>query len=249
MTRKFSEARRQAFLDGVRETGNQSIAAERAKVSRSWVQLHRSGDADFDAAVRGAVAAFRASVGTGPHPSSPALGRGEKSNSPPRGWSHFKGAELVVRGTGGAGGGKRVQIARARLKQWTPRIEERFLAVLAATCNVRAACAAVKLTVSSAYAHRKRWPAFAERWDEAVWEGTQNLEDELMASATVFFERPGPGEPLEGYTPSIGPMSVRGALAILRMNERRAREALARAHGRSRGLGPKWPGRRAKESC
>ena len=36
-------------------------------------------------------------------------------------------SQLVVRGTGGTGGGKRVQIARARLKQWSPRVEERFL--------------------------------------------------------------------------------------------------------------------------
>ena len=35
MTRKFSEARKAAFLSALRDTGNQTLAAERAKVSRS----------------------------------------------------------------------------------------------------------------------------------------------------------------------------------------------------------------------
>ena len=76
-----------------------------------------------------------------------------------------------------------MQIARARLKQWTPRIEDRFLAVLAATCNVKAACAEVGMTAASAYAHRKRWPAFAGRWDEAVEEGYARLEFALVENA------------------------------------------------------------------
>jgi hypothetical protein len=60
-----------------------------------------------------------------------------------------------------------VQIARARLHQWDARVEDRFIETLAATCNVKAACAAVGMTQTSAYEHRKRWRAFAARWDEA----------------------------------------------------------------------------------
>ena len=41
MVAKFGEARRQAFLAALRETGNQSLAAERARVSYAWVKLHR----------------------------------------------------------------------------------------------------------------------------------------------------------------------------------------------------------------
>jgi hypothetical protein len=249
MSAKTSPQRRAAFFAALRATGNQTIAAERAKVSRSWVQLHRSTDPAFDGDVRAAIEEAKASLRLGPG-SSPGHSRANRPASgwdgtrrPPSGWGHLDGEELVVKGTNG----RRAQIARARLKQWTPRIEDRFLAVVAATCNVKAACAEVGMTVSSAYAHRKRWPGFARRWDEAVWEGTQNLEDELMTSAIVYFERPGPGELLADYTPTIGPMSVRGALSILRLNERRAREAEARCLERSRGLGPKWPGRKAKE--
>ena len=44
MTAKFSQPRGEAFLAALRETGNRTLAAERAKVSQSWVQLHRSSD-------------------------------------------------------------------------------------------------------------------------------------------------------------------------------------------------------------
>ena len=175
MSRKTSPARRAAFLQALRETGNQTIAAERAKVSRAWVQLQRSADPQFKADVAAAVAEAKASL-------SGAAGR-----APPSSWGHLDGEELVVKGTGGSGGGKRVQIARARLKQWTPRIEDRFLATLAATCNVKAACAEVGMTAASAYAHRKRWPGFAKRWDAAIEEGFQRLEIALLQNGENLF--------------------------------------------------------------
>ena len=119
MSRKTSPARRAAFLRRSRETGNQTLAAERAKVSRSWVQLQRSTDPAFKAEVAAAVAEARANL---------LAGRGSGSMRPSREWAHLAGEELVVRGSRG----RRVQIARARLHQWTPRVEERFLAMLAA---------------------------------------------------------------------------------------------------------------------
>ena len=107
---------------------------------------------------------------------------------------------MVVRGTGGAAlrdaassssaapqdernVGRRVQIARARVKQWTPRTEQRFLAALAATCNVKAACREVGLWPPSAYNHRNRWPAFARAWDEAIEEGYVRIEASLVEAA------------------------------------------------------------------
>ncbi len=195
MTRKFSEARREAFLAALRETGNQTIAAERAKVSRSWVQLHRSQDPAFKRAIDKAVAEAKAALqhaeeeqGTGCKPAS--------------GWGFLDGEELVVRGTGGSGGGKRVQIARARVRGWSPRVEERFLAALTATCNVKAACAEVGLTPASAYNHRRRWPAFARRWDVAVEIGCDQIEMGLIEAAGNFLlgEDPPDAAPLRGMT-------------------------------------------------
>ena len=43
----MSAARKAAFFDALRATGNQTLAAEAAKVSRSWVCLHRAQDPEF----------------------------------------------------------------------------------------------------------------------------------------------------------------------------------------------------------
>ena len=86
MSHKTSPARRAAFFDALRETGNQTIACERAKVSRSWVRLQRSIDPQFKADVAAAVA--EAKVGL-----SRADGR-----KPPSGWGFLDGEELVVKG-------------------------------------------------------------------------------------------------------------------------------------------------------
>jgi hypothetical protein len=250
MSAKISKTRREAFLRAVRETGNQTLAAERAKVSRSWVQLHRSGDPAFDADVRAALKASFDKL------------RMSGERKPPSGWGHLDGEELVVKGTGGsalrdaAGAapqderkkGKRIQIARARLKQWTPRVEDRFLATLAATCNVKAACAEVGLTAASAYAHRKRWPAFAERWDAAILAGYERLDAGLIAGAIALLDPELPelyGPPIEAV---VAPVSVDDAIRLVRLHERRAREAAWRRLGRARGCGPRWPGVAARRT-
>lgn len=120
-------------------------------MSRSWVPLHRSDDPEFNRAVEEAVTEAKARLRW----AEQERGGGCK---PAARWGFLDGEELVVRGTGGTGGGKRVQIARARVRGWSPRVEERFLSALTATCNVKAACAEVGLTAASAYNHR---PALA----------------------------------------------------------------------------------------
>ena len=85
---------------------------------------------------------------------------------------------------------RRMQVRRARVKQWTPRTETRFLSVLAATCNVKAACAAVGMWPPSAYNHRQRWAAFAQAWDAAVETGFARLEAALLdAACNPFSDR------------------------------------------------------------
>ena len=202
MTRKFSQARREAFLAALRETGNRTLAAERAKVSRSWVSLHRCSDAEFRRACEEAVREAKERLAA--HP----------DREPPTGWGFLDGEELVVKGTGGAGGGKRVQIARARLKQWTPRVEDRFLATLAATCNVKASCAAVGMTAASAYAHRQRWPRFMARWDAAIEAAYRRLEIALHQAAEQLLgtcDLP-PEDP-------IGPITVEQVIHVMHMHK------------------------------
>jgi hypothetical protein len=111
-----------------------------------------------------------------------------------------------------------VQIARARLKQWTPRVETRFLAVLAATCNVKAACAEIGMTAASAYGHRKRWPRFAALWDEAVEEGYARLELALVENGCNLFSR----SELPSDVPIKG-MTAEQAIHLLHMHKYQVR--------------------------
>lgn len=137
---------------------------------------------------------------------------------PPKGWGHLDGVALVVRGTGGSGGGKRVQIARARLKQWCPRTEDRSLAALQATCNVKASCAEVGMWPPSAYAHRERWPRFRERWYAAVETGYLRLEMALIENGKNLFS--GRDLPPEAPMPQ---MRVADAIHLLHMHKREVR--------------------------
>jgi hypothetical protein len=65
MSKKISAARAAAFLKAVQETGHQTLAAERAKVSRSWVLVHRKREPGFEAAVQKACLARTAGAGRG----------------------------------------------------------------------------------------------------------------------------------------------------------------------------------------
>ena len=232
MTAKSGQARKEAFLAALRETGNRTIAAERAKVSQSWVTLQRKSDPAFKAACEEAREAARRALASAPDQvrSSGQARSASGTNGPPSGWGFLDGEELVVRGTGGSGGGKRVQIARARPRQWTPRVEERFLAALTATCNVKAACAEVGLTPASAYNHRNRWARFGERWDEALEIGYVQIEMGLIEQAGNLFSGEGPVD-----VEPIRAMTADHAIHLLHMHKHRVH-----------GLG-KRPGLRARE--
>ncbi|MCY7339583.1 MAG: hypothetical protein LH465_06480 [Sphingomonas bacterium] len=117
----------------------------------------------------------------------------------------------MVKGTNG----RRTQIARARLTQWTARVETRFLAALAATCNVKAACAEVGLAHSSAYAHRKRWRGFAEAWDAAIKLGYVRIEAALIERGCNLFS-----DYDEVPDNPIGAMSAAEAIQLLQMRKR-----------------------------
>ncbi len=261
MSKRFDAARCGAFLEALGVTGNVTLSAERCNVSRSWVALRRAEDAGFDEACRRICRQARERLrgganedATGPPPPSadipsadrrrslevcsapPAGGRGIRgappaggrgSNAPPSDWAYLAGAELVVRGSNG----RRCQIGRARAGQWSARTEERFLAALSATCNVKAACAEVGRHQTSAYAHRKRWTAFARRWDEAIETGYVRIEMALLGNACNLFsnnELP-PEEVLRD-------MTVEQALHVLHMHKCEVR-GIGRKPGRM-GLPP-----------
>jgi hypothetical protein len=224
MTAKTSPARRAAFMAAVAATGNRTLAAERARVSPSWVTLHRATDPAFRAELDAALATARATL---------AAQRSARAGMrPAAGLRTAAGEELVVRG----GNGRRTQIARARLRQWTPRIEARFVDALAGCCNVRAACAAVGLSVASAYNHRARWHAFAESWDAALATGYARIEAALIHAATAMVrvdQAAGAADEIECVPDlSITGMTVDAAIQLLWLHQKQVKDA-----GR-------WPGPR-----
>lgn len=87
-------------------------------------------------------------------------------------------------------------------------------------CNARAAYTAVGLTKGLAYAHRKRWPAFAARWDEAVDAGYERIDGGLTANAIRLFEPHLPEPDL-----ALPRMTVDDVIRIVRVHDRRRREA------------------------
>ncbi|UVO55495.1 hypothetical protein [Sphingomonas sp. SUN039] len=202
MSAKTSPARRAAFFKALGETGNYTIAAAHAKVSRSWVTLHKTNDAEFRAACEDAVAGAAAQA--------QARAAAGGSDRPSAKWGYIDGEEMVVR----AGNGRRAVVARARLRQWTPRVEARFLGVLAASANVKLACEAAGLSVASAYVRRSKWPGFAERWKAALENGYVRLEFAMIEHACNTFE------PVIEFEPDLPmpPMGVDDALQVLRLH-------------------------------
>mgnify|MGYP002777883109 CR=1 FL=1 len=211
MAEPMDPARRAAFLTALAETGNQTLAAERARVSRSWVVLRRRTDPGFRAELDAAVAAARARL---------AEANGTRPESR---WRDGAGQELIVRG----GNGRFLQVARAKLDSFTPRLEQRFLTALKGSCNVLAACRATGLKPATVYAHRKRWPAFADAWDAAIEEGYDRLSAALVASAGAML-----GDTDMEPDASLSVTSVAEALQVLSLYK-------SRKEGRSFGKRPR----------
>jgi hypothetical protein len=215
----MSDKRRGAFLKALEVCGNQTVAAERVCVSRSWVCKERALSPAFDAKCREVIAA-----------AGERLGKAE-GNRPPEGWGHLDGVELVVRGTGGSGGGRRVQIARARAGQWTAASEDRFLEVFAATCNAKAAYSAAGKSKGSAYSHRRRWPGFDRRWSAAEAMGYDRLEEALCERGENIFSSA--ELPAAVPMPQLPPMTIAEALSLIKLHQYQVRE-IGRAPGRWR---------------
>jgi len=167
MTARVDEARRRAFLKAYGQSGNVTLSAEQAGVSKSWVSLARRSDAAFDARCRAAKSASAERLSAG------------GCNRPPGAWKRRGGVDLVVQ----RAGKRPAQVVRSHRAQWTARAEARFLGELRRCNNLRLACYRAGMTSSSYEAHWRRWPdfrrrvrearAFAGLWLEAASEATQ----------------------------------------------------------------------------
>lgn len=74
-------------------------------------------------------------------------------------------------------------LRKARRDGWTMKRRARFLEVLRESCNVREAVRAAGMSDVSVYGLRKRDPAFAAEWAEALEQGYAELEMALLRQA------------------------------------------------------------------
>jgi len=128
------------------------------------------------------------------------------------------------------GGGKDgPQLIHSKGKRWTDAAEAIFLDALAASCNVTWAAEQCGFSTVALYARRRRDPAFAADWQQALEQGWARLEAGLVAAAIAT---------VEGRTPDpdfpIPPMTVADVIAVLKLHQ-------ASVQGGARS--PGWRGR------
>ena len=87
------------------------------------------------------------------------------------------GSELVLVA------GSKLQMRKARPRDWTREKEAKFLSVLADTCNVTRASDEAGVSMSAAYKRRRDNAAFRAAWLEAISVAYQRLELVLLDRA------------------------------------------------------------------
>ena len=80
-------------------------------------------------------------------------------------------------------GGKRPMLRKRESRSFTPAKQKGFLAELAATCNVSAACRKARVSKPTVYEHRRKSAAFRAGWREAVREAYAALELMMLERA------------------------------------------------------------------
>ena len=129
-----------------------------------------------------------------------------------------KTREMVA---GRNGAGKPIKRPAAR-RDWTGAKEARFLAVLAATCNVTLAAKRARVANSTVYARRAKDAAFRDGWARAIAQGYARLEIETLERAISGSMRTIVHK--DGSAVETVEYDDRVALALLRMHRDTARE-------------------------
>lgn len=132
----------------------------------------------------------------------------------------------------GGSNGRKVQERKVRADGWTKARRILFLDTFAATCNTAFAVRKCGMNESGLRALRRRDPHFAVLYEEALQEGYQRLEAELLARALgqqIGDENPAAEELGQTEPPPFDPamalkvLQLRNAEATARSNDRRGR--------------------------
>ena len=186
-----------AFLRSLERTGSPEQAALDAGIDRTTAYARKKRHADFaeawacalrgrsaqaDAAVqervgfwekvRGKVTAtmLGAEAEDGPAPSPSRMREGSKRDE-------LRASTAL--------GGKIVRVGPGR---WNAAMEERFFSELAATANVRRACAAAGVSTNAVYARRLKRADFRAKWDAVLETGRAAVEMHLVEAAKKSFD-------------------------------------------------------------
>ena len=114
-----------------------------------------------------------------------------------------------------------VQIRKVRRDGWTARKRAVFLGELAQTMNIAHAARTVGISLNSTYALRKRDPAFAAGWLDALSDAYAKVEALLVQRAILGLNT----EALDtGDTTKLQGLSERGLLGLLSHHRASVRE-------------------------
>ena len=199
--RRFTAARRADYLAVLRRTGNARAAAEAIGMDRKHMAWRRRRDPGFDAECVDAEAAAHARLAGG---SGPFDGIDDEA------------FEAIRRGPGG-----RLQIVARGKGHWSKRTEDMFLSVLARTGNISAAARAVGFSYDSACERRRRVPAFARRWEEALEDAAAALEFRLATMGSDLIGDGGDCGEKGAEAAAAVPFHPSHALAYLKWREER----------------------------
>lgn len=95
------------------------------------------------------------------------------------------GDDLLVLGASKNGAQKRT----GRPSDWTPQKAEKFIAVLADSCNVSLAARAIRRSVGNVYLQRSKDAGFRAAWDQALSIGYARLEMMMLERALHGVEK------------------------------------------------------------
>ncbi|HEX8621926.1 MAG TPA: hypothetical protein VF718_08125 [Allosphingosinicella sp.] len=168
---RWTEARRARVIAGIAETGNVTAAAEAAGTSWNAVDRLRKRDPEFARQCEEAALAADERVGQAE--------------------SAFEGAEDGYQAIRRSSKG-RWQVAAVRKGYWIKATEAAFFAYLRETGNISAAARSVGSDPSSVFERLRKWPAFAQRFEEVLEDTSLTLE--LRLACQDGAAAPGAGE-------------------------------------------------------
>ena len=122
-------------------------------------------------------------------------------------------------------GGAALKLRQAANKDWSAAKEQRFLEVLAESCNVTLAGSAAGVSSTALYRHKKIDASFRRAWGEAIAVGFAELEMMLLRRALHGVERTIKGP--DGEPAIMTEYNDRTALALLKHHRDSAVEAEA----------------------